>query len=252
MDKQHKEELQQNDLQEFITHFGTFWSRHGTSILVVILVALGTAVAVNYFKTREAKANDAARAELAGLLSNDPTQQTSPEAKILFANDHADQPGFANHALLAAATQLHNEALTGDNTPDPTLTELSEETTKRLEAAAKQYRKIIDNPQAAEPSVYKLKARLGLASVYTTLGDTDNAAKQYQLVQDEAGGFTSFAATAKRKADQLEDLAQPLSFRPTPQRTLLGNEVIPDVADPLQPADTESPADGAADPTEAP
>lgn len=208
MDKQHKEELQQNDLKEFLTHFDRFVSKHGKSLVVFILLIAAVIFVSRWYRTKDLVAQESAWADIAAA--------TTPASLEIAAQTHADLPGAASFALLSAADQLYFETVVGTagDVPDATNPRLSPEKLKKLsDRVVPLYQQVIDAPQAHETSLYRLNARLGLAATLTTLGEFDEAGEQYDLVIEEAGSFKVLATHAEFKKKNLKELTDPIVFQ---------------------------------------
>ncbi len=217
MDKQHKEELEQNDLREFLTHLGEFWQKHSMTILVVVLVAVAAYVLTNWYRTKDRKNQEAAWTEI--YVAETPAAYSSA------ANTHAKLPGASGYALLNAADQMYGEVVYGiepGTVPDATVPRLSEEKVKKLSTeVVPLYEKVINGPHAHEPSLVKLNARFGLAATLTSIGQINEAGEQYDLIIAEAGVYKTLASIAESKKERLSQLAGTIAFAaPAPALSL--------------------------------
>lgn len=215
MDKDHKEELQQNDLQEFLTNFGEWWARHGTTTLLVILVIVGGSTGYRWMKGRDARAKEAAWTALA--------QAGGPESLRRVAYEQEGDWGVSQMALLQAANVLQRDAMGMTSMqpgggPDVTTTELSQETADQLMQAAELYQQVIDTPADTQgPSLMQLNARLGLAAVCVTLGEFDDATEHYEFVRSRSGHHKALSVLADAKIRELDALREPIAFAADPE-----------------------------------
>ncbi|MDH3584221.1 MAG: hypothetical protein OER86_08400 [Phycisphaerae bacterium] len=216
MDAEHKQELKQNDLEEFLRNFRAWWNDHGTSTLLVVLIVLASFLLVRWLSGRAAAAQEAAYTEL--FLA------TTPLAKQELAERYAHVPGLAGKARLEAAQLLLQDALfgraaagpVGPGTQAPPLTEAEKKS--RLERARSLFAKVIEinGPGAAESSaLQRLNARFGLAAAAESLGDFDTATQQYVRIQEEAkADWPNLQEEAKTRASEIERLQVPVVFPP--------------------------------------
>ena len=228
MDSEHRHELKENDLLEFIRDFKSWWAKHGTQTLLVILVAVLALTAYRYFRGKAARELDAAWSEYASV--------STPEGRQQIAGAYVNYPGLSNLALLDAADETFGNALGIGRGIDPmpaTSPGPSAEQAEQLRKAAGLYQRVIDAPQPTEPSLYKLNARMGLAAVYETLGEWDKAAEQYRLTIQESGPYKNISAAADRALTTMADREQPVTFPPAPVTEVTGApEGAPDAAAP--------------------
>jgi len=212
MDSEHRHELKENDLLEFFRNFRQWWTKYGTQTLLVILIAVLAVTAYRYFQGKEARELNAAWSDYAAA--------STPESLQQVAGIHVNRPGLSNRALLDAADQLFNRAIGvgEDGMPAPAdRLEPTDEQRKTLEQAAKLYQRVIDAPQPTEPSLHKLNARMGLASVREALDEWDLAAAQYRAVVKEAGMYRNIALTADRLLSSIDHRKVPIAFPPAPE-----------------------------------
>jgi hypothetical protein len=102
------------------------------------------------------------------------------------------------------------------------------------------YRQVIDMADLPSPSLIALNARMGLAAVYESQDQFDQAAAEYAKVRQEAGANRTIALQAERQSKALGGLRQPVIFAQAPA-----------VESPeKEPADTATPAEDAAAPSE--
>lgn len=241
MDKQHKEELEQNDLKEFLTHLDRFFSKHGKLVFAIVLLTAAAVFAARWYRTKDIKALDGAWSDIAAA--------TTPASLASAAQTHSNLPGASNFALLAAANLWYDEVVNGvaGDTPDATQPRLSPQRLEQLTERVKPlYEQVINAPQAHEPSLPRLNARLGLAATLTTLGEFDQARAQYDLVIKEAGEYRALADHAEAKKAQLKSLVEPIVFA-EPEAPLpgllgpMGDQPFPELSGEGAPAPFELP-----------
>lgn len=209
MDSQERHDMKQNDLQEFLVNFREWWSKYGTILMLVILVALGGFVLARWYAGREARALEAAYSELDIARGSG-----NPFALQEVAVRYEDVPGVAGMARLEAADLIVREVLglLPRQTDAPPLTE--EEKKDQLEQAAQLYLRVIELDQSP---LQVLNARLGLATVAETRGDFDAAREQYDRIQQQAGEtWPALAHRAEQRMGDLGRIATPIEFPAPP------------------------------------
>ncbi len=209
MDADHRHELKENDLAEFITHFGQWWSKHGNKLLLSALVISVVILGRQWLHTRSAAAQENAWADLAGA--------TSPDSYRLVALSH-DNPTVRAMAYLRGADLLLNEAVAGPGDDDNTANDSAKLTAQQsLQEAAAMYNQVIQDNQA--PLAFHLNAGLGLAAVAEGQRDWPQAKQLYEQVIDQAGAaFPTIAHQAQARLDMLDRLREPVVFAPDPPK----------------------------------
>ena len=245
MDADHRHELKENDLAEFITNFGSWWSKHGTTLLIAVLVIAAVLVGKRFVESRNAAVQEEAWSDLA-LAS-------SPESYRAVAQSHSLQTVQALADLrgadlwlekAVAPAPLPKEEAAAD-TPETTAS--ASITQQALDEAALAYERVANDSQAHH--VFKLNAHLGLAAVAEGREDWAQAHKQYTRVIEQAGtGYEAIAAQAKARMAQLDRLKNPVVFGPDPEpvATTPAPQPAPEVdtsldLTPLQPGDIDLP-----------
>ncbi|MBI1369305.1 MAG: hypothetical protein GC162_11715 [Planctomycetes bacterium] len=206
MDSQERQELKQNELEEFLLHFKEWFSKHFANTLLIILLIIAGVMFARWYSGREKRALETAYGELANA--------PDPFGKIEVATRYESLPGFAGVARLDAADMLLQQALglTGDTA---TAAPNADEKKRYLEQAQKQYQLVIDSSKSA---IQVFNARFGLAAVSETLGDFDKARQQYQQVEKDAGEtWPVYGAQAKQMLADMDDIKSPVSFPPAPK-----------------------------------
>jgi predicted negative regulator of RcsB-dependent stress response len=230
--KQHEEELEQNDLYVFLTNFRRFWDKHGTSVLLVILVAVLLVVGIPWLRGRTEAKREAAGSALTSAAA---AETGRAEALAAVAMEYEDQPGVANLALLRAGDEKLKAALglaPEADTPDATRPDLSDSVLEQLDDAAAFYQRVIDNAQTdAAPTIIALNARLGLADVHASKGEFEEARQQIQAVRDAAAGrFPALVARADIRLRRLDDYNLNIAFPSRPQTAEVMEQI--EVGDP--------------------
>ncbi len=209
MDPEHRQELEENDLEVFLTNCKKWWGKHGTKVVLVLLVGALALFAKQMYDKRQAERHETMWSELANA--------TSPEAARSLAMSYSE-PGYKAKAWLKGADLLLARALEPQVAPSPANGEGASPPVDRaatLTQAADYYQGVLAVDQAAV--VYRLNARLGLATVAETQGDFDAASKQYEQILADAGTeYAAISAQAKARLEMLPDLKNPVKFGPEP------------------------------------
>lgn len=212
MDPEHREELEQNDLQAFLTNLRTWWSRHGTTVLLVVLVGVAAFLFVSWYSGRKQRMLESAY----GALAN----TSSPAGKQDVAREYAHLPKFASKARLEAADMMLSEALgiassrrMGGAQSGSDLS--PKQRTQKLKDAARLYERVIE---MGATELHVLNARFGLAAASESLGNFDQARTQYQKIQKQAEGkWPPLAERATRQLAEMDRVAQPVEFPEPPE-----------------------------------
>lgn len=236
MDAEHRHELKENDLAEFLANIGPWWAKYGNRLLAVVLALAVGLAAIRWVQSDRATAREQAWRDLADT--------TSPDGYRAVAQSHAD-PSVQALAYLRGADLLlarasaprQDQAKTqpapatdGSTPPAPDETDTSVD----LENAALMYQQVLDNAQAH--TIFKLNARLGLAAVAENRSDWSQAKRQYDEIIDEAaGGHGAIAHRARTRSAMLDQLKKPVAFRIDPAPTPSPN--VPTPSEPDNPAD---------------
>ncbi len=210
MDSQERHELKQNDLAEFLSHFKQWWDKHGTTFLLVLVIAIGGLYGYRWYTTKEHRRKHAAWSAVMAA--------GTPEALQDVAAQHADVDGAWSRATLDAADSLASQANLGvepsaAGQPDQSTDLTEEQRQRKLELAEKLYQQVIERGTP----LFAANARAGLAAVYESMGEFDKAAAQYAQLQQTASAWPVIVRQAQRQAADLERLKQPVEFRPAPE-----------------------------------
>lgn len=255
MDSQHRHELQQNDLAEFITHFKEWWTKHGTNTLLGVLLVVAVVFFMRWYSGREARILNEAYGELAAAAD--------PFAKTEVAGKYESIDGFASTARLEAANMLLRQAIGVLPSPNSEDAPAGEERANMLNQAATLFERVTTS---GSTRLQVINAHFGLAAVRESLQDFDAARAQYQKIQQEAGAeWPTLAAKAKRLEDGLAEIRRPVNFpdppaapalaAPTPDQGTLNvtpdlGKILPNL--PAVPAAPEIPGEKPAAPVPAP
>ncbi len=222
MDSEHRHELKENDLAEFLTNFGQWWSNYGMMLSVVVLAAVAIIVGKTVMDANAAAKKEQAWADLAG--------STSPESYSLVAQLHTDPAVRALGNLRAADLVTTGPTLPQtDNTQTDQPDAAIEFTEKQ---AADMYKQVIDDEAAH--TVYKLNARLGLAAIAENSSDWDQAKNQYQQTIDQAGtAYAALATHARKRLELLDKLTLPVVFAPEAPKPRIEDQPLPTAAPPM-------------------
>lgn len=221
MDTEHRHDLEQNDLEQFLAHFKEWWSKWGNSILTAVLVVLLVVVVWRFIENRRAAIEEQ---NLSGLYT-----ETSPEGMRDFARGVSD-PAVQARAYLRAADMLLIRAslpaaATGSiSDPDAqTPAPAEREPRSELEEALAIYQQVATT-KGVHP-VVRLNAELGRAAVIEGLmglAGSDRAAslrkeagEVYTSIATEAApSYPAIAARARQRRALLDELARPMIFGP--------------------------------------
>ncbi len=209
MDPEHRRELEQNDLVEFITHFRELWIKHGLKSLLIILVALSGLFAYRWNMDQTKLEHDRAWGDL--------DSATSPDSLRAVAKAHAVD-GVAVHAYLRAADLSLAKALGQGQFISSVDDERGVDDAQRqelLDAAQQDYQRVVDDPSTH--IAVRLNAMLGLAAVAEWRQQWDEARGIYEQVQQLAGDrYEKIAGQAEVRAAALDRAAMPVMFAPEP------------------------------------
>lgn len=237
MDSEHRHELKENELLEFFRNFRQWWDKHGTYVLIVIVVVLATIVLVRWLSGRAERQQAALDAEYAQLVDN--RQVNSDDALLAFVQRiSAEHPAIAASAAIDRGDLRLRQATIGTTGEDglqidPTEPTLSDPQRTLYERAGDFYQAVLAIEGLEPGSLHRLNAHMGLGAVTLELGDVAAAREHYQAVVDNAGPYHTHATAAQAMLNRdLEQLAQPVVFR-------------------LPPPEAEPATDGDADPGDA-
>lgn len=209
MESRERDELRENDLEHFLFHINEWWSKHGTRVLVGVLVVLVVIAGYRFWRASQIQAHDEAWRDVAAT--------TSPEGLRNVAADHSD-PAVKAVALLGSADLLCHQAVT----PGSNLVGTREDA---LTEAQNAYQAVIDHPQVH--AVYKYNAKLGLAAVAEAREDFDAAAAIYREVIEQATAYRDIVTQAKERLEMLGRLREPVVFAPETPEAEASSDPLP-------------------------
>jgi hypothetical protein len=209
MDSQERHELKQNDLQEFLSHFKEWWDKHGTTILLALIVVILGFYGWRWYSTKDVKARQAAWSAV--------QLAATPEGLQDAAALHADVRGAWGRAMLDAADALASQANLGiepsaAGQPGQEVTLTPEQRQRKRQLAADLYQRVIDQAEG----LFAINARFGLAAINESMGEFDKAAAQYGEIQRQAASWPNIIRQAERQSARLQTLRQPIEFRAAP------------------------------------
>ncbi|MCC7146885.1 MAG: tetratricopeptide repeat protein [Phycisphaeraceae bacterium] len=208
MDSEHRHDLKENDLAEFVRHFGQFWEKWGNTLLMGVLVVLLVVVANQYWRDRTVRLREEAWGQL--------HEETSPAGLKDLAENTGNKTVKALASLQAADLLMSGNGAdqAGPTTAPAVKTE--EQKQQDLADAEQLYQAVLDQAEVGE--VIRLNARLGLASVAEAKKSWDQARKLYQQViaDAEAAKQEGLAIQARGRLAMLDRLSEPMPFAPEP------------------------------------
>lgn len=210
MDSQERHDLKTNDLQDFIENFGDFWSKWGNTLLTVVAVIVIIFAGSKIYGDWTSQARETAWSDLAGA--------SSPQAADMVASDHSGNTTVRILATLKAADlylfqaskpePAENRAKPIDEGGDPVQIDRN----KMLDQAETRYKTVL---QMDAPTIVKINANLGLASVEEGRANWDKAKTYYEAASTLAAGrFETLETLAKQKLELLPQLSRKVVFGP--------------------------------------
>jgi tetratricopeptide (TPR) repeat protein len=226
MDREHRHDLEQNDLEQFLANFGEWRKKYGATTLLWIMVIVLAVVGWNLYGNITQSSHDNAWNDLAGT--------TSPEGFQRVAEDHGDET-----VTVLASLWGGDAALTSALAPSNG--EAAPDADAMLAQAEAMYQQILN--QTGEP-VYRISAILGLAAVAETRGDFEQAAQRYdQAIALAEPTYTALAQRAQQRKQMLDRLDEPVIFAPpVPQAEAAAPQEAQEQAPQEQPQTAEEPA----------
>lgn len=201
MDPHLRDEIETNDLETFLSNLKTWWAKWGNYILIAVLLVAAGIFIKNTIQRRQYEAHEEAWNTLATA--------TSPEVLEKAGANYKDA-NFKAQTLLKAGDLNLAKARTALGDPKE-----AEARDKALLEARRLYSAVADD--ASKPWIYRLNARLGLASVAEEQAKWDDAQAIYKQVQADAGDrFPHLRDQAMAKAQLLPRISAGLNFGPEP------------------------------------
>jgi len=229
MDAEHRHELKENDLAEFLHHSGQFWSKWGNSILLGLLIGLAVVFGLHHFRTRSAQKLEQALTDL---------HLETTAAGLADIADRTDLVAVKAEAYLRAGQLLLNRAVLPD-APGADAPRTAEQRTADLADAQAMLQHVIELPDAS--AAFGLNARLTLGAIAESQRQWDQAAQIYQAIeQDAAKDYPPLAQRATIRLAMLDRLKQPVRLAPDPPKPA---EADATAADAIEAAAPATPAD---------
>lgn len=203
MDAKERHELKDNDLAEFLEHFGEFWGKHGNGIMIAIIIFMLVLFGWRYYNNSNAVAHENAWADLSAT--------TTPQGFRERAVESAGFSAVPQLALLRGAETFHQQAIQLNketaNQEDTGMMSAEES----LDAAESMYNQVLSSN--TDP-VYQANAAVGLANVAETRHDFDAAREHWTKAKQLAEGakLNAIATLADLRMGMLDDLAKPIVF----------------------------------------
>ena len=254
MKAERRHELQQNSLVRGIENLPSFWREQGSKIALAVIAAALVFVLVRWYTTSRTEKADRVAQQLAAaelMLSN--FRETGQEPRMVrmagqvrtsindAVNDvlsSTDDPARLAEARLIRADLNWQLAALGDPSEAATRPDagLKEKPAELLDAAAKEYQAVIDQPGL--PPRLVARAHFGLAAVNEERRQWLQARSNYEAITKNPGIPKAFQDLATARIELLSKLEAPL---------LLGRPRRPEPAKP-----PPTPAFGPMGPTVAP
>ena len=198
MDTEHRHELKENDLAQFLANFGQWWSRHGFKSLLIVLVVLVIAVGWRVVRAKARQSQEQTWAELA---------TTSSPSVFEVLGRNAARPAVARALANLRAASLYNDRASLPGAAGRAEAEDAESAEAglldRVEALIQM---VLDDDQV--PQLLKLNAWLIQGAAKETAGRFDQAKSCYLNVLKGDGFLFDLPAT---------ELAQLVSGLVSPQ-----------------------------------
>lgn len=200
MQSEERQELKQNDLQEFLANFGEFWKQWGNAILIAITLAVVVFAGYRIYSTRMQTRYENTWADLA--LTSSPAS---------FAELGRSLP----YAAARAVANLNGADLYLQEATDPSPAAdgaLSAE--EKLNRAQQLYQAVLDEDVHA---ALHLNAGLGLAEVAVARQQFDEATQQFEHVLEQAGqAYPVHAGIARQRLAEMDRLRHPVPLAEDP------------------------------------
>jgi predicted negative regulator of RcsB-dependent stress response len=223
MDAKERHELKDNDLAEFIDHFGEFWSRHGNAVMVAVILVMLVWFGFGYYNNNNAANHENAWADLSST--------TTPQGFRERAVESAGYPAVPQLALLRGAETYHQQAIQLTQEADGTKDDGMMSAEESLQAAESMFNQVLNSD--ADPA-FLANAAVGLANLAETRHDFEAAAEHWsnaKQIADDAR-LSTIATLAQLRIDMLDDLARPIVFGESVETT-----------EPVEPTTDDTPTD---------
>lgn len=223
MDNQHRHDLEENDLQEFIMNFREWWSKWGNATMTIVAVVCLAVAVYLILSTRATQAHESAWNDLANSAGAQALAQVASEhsdttVKVL-ANLRAADIYLSNAAVPQVAKSAKPKDQSGETSAKEKSTQTSQAPAPKLSQAEQltrakaMYKSVLE---IAKHPLFKLNALMGLASVAENKGNWAQAGDYYQQAKTlgKKSGYTNFTSNANARLDHIKELKHPVNFAP--------------------------------------
>ncbi|MCC6679296.1 MAG: hypothetical protein IT445_00185 [Phycisphaeraceae bacterium] len=197
MDPDHKHELKENDLEQFLANFGQWRKKYGASTLLWVMLIVLALVGYNLYASIRSTSHDNAWGDLAAT--------STPAGFMRVAEEHG------NKAVTMLALLRGGDAALSTVLSPPTGDEKfnAEDALNQAENA---YQQVV---QTADSPLFKINGLLGLAAVTECRSQWDEAAKLYdQAIELAKNGYPDLGQRAEHRKSMLGRLSEPIVFAP--------------------------------------
>ncbi|MEX2212746.1 MAG: hypothetical protein WD768_01375 [Phycisphaeraceae bacterium] len=204
MDSEHRHELKESDLANFLASARKWWGRHQTKVLLLAIVLAAAILALRWSKQSSYASHERSWFELN-------TEVTA--ASLSKIADTASDPTIRTLAALRAGDELLAKAIRPSSTPETGAT--PEERSKALADAEALFKGVAKSGPAKD---YVLNAQFRLATIAEQRGQWDAARQLYQTIQKDSGsGYERWAARAAGLEKSIDRIQTPPVFGPEPK-----------------------------------
>ena len=215
MDSEHRHELKESDLANFLAAAKTWWGKHQTKVL---LLAIVLAAAILYIRYSRASARNAHESKWVEL-----NREMSPDALAKISESSTD-PVIRTLAALRAGDELLNKAIKPTGQGEEPVTDAQRATA--LDQAEALFSSVVKN---APNKDYAINAQFRLATIAEQRGKWDEARQLYQAIQKDAGeGYEAFAARAAGLEKAIARAKTVPVFGPEPKPVVTPDPTNPD------------------------
>ena len=212
MDSKRRHELETNDLRDFLDNFKDFWEKNGNSILIVLILVVGSWAGLRYYKSNQEQGRNEAWWALA--------EADTPEILLNVADEYSQVHDIA---LLQAGDRFNDRARGYLDTNN------AKKAKEDLAKAQSAYESLIAD---ADDVIYKINAGLGMGANAEMRRQWDEAATHYTQAAELAGErFAYLGSEATIGLDRLDKIKNQIAFA----------EDIPDIVPEPLPAPLPSP-----------
>lgn len=198
MDSEHRHDLKENDLQEFLANFGEWRKKYGATVLMWVLLIAVVVVGWNFYHSYTRTTHDTAWDDLAGT--------TSPAGYQMIPADHSDKTVRLLAELWGGDAYLQSAV-------SPPTDDERFNAAEALGKAEENYQQVLASTQ--EP-LFRANAYLGLGAVAEARENFEQAAEYYdQAIAAAQPQYGALAQRAAQRKAMLARLAEPVVFGQT-------------------------------------